>query len=114
MNRVKNLPQIDSLYVYNLNHKTVFTHRHQETDGYEYQDRHAILRTDANGIHIYHMSAEIKGVIKGLTMVTLDSDVKRVEKFFKDSIKDIHKDINKSAIFYTARKPVQIGCYYMY
>lgn len=114
MSRAQNLPQINSIYAYNMKRETPFQQRHQETEGYEYVDRHSILRTDKSGIFIYHQSAVVNKVLKGLTMVTLDSDAKRVKAFFKKSIKEIAKDPTKASIFYTARSPIQVGILYLY
>jgi cbb3-type cytochrome oxidase subunit 1 len=114
MTKAKYLPQIDSIYAYNMTRETPFTHRHQDTEDYEYVDRHSILRTDKNGIEIYHQSAEVNGVSKGLTMVTLDSDEKRVKEFFDNAIKELETDPSKASIFYTARKPIQVNILHIY
>ena len=108
------LPQIDSVYVYNLNRPVDFTHREQPEEGYRYKNRHLLLQSKENEIHIYHQSIEIDGVIKGITMVTLDGDEKRVKKFFKSISKEVESDQAKLGVFYQAGKPVQLDIFHLY
>lgn len=114
MSNARYLPQIDSVYVYNLNRPVKFTHREQPESGYRYKNRHVLLQSKENEIHIYHQSAKIGGVIKGITMVTLDGDEKRVKKFFREVIEQIKSDESKTAIFNVAVKPVQLDIFHLY
>lgn len=114
MTLAKNLPQIDSLYVYNIGRETPFHHREQPDEGYRYKNRNAIISSKENEIHIYHQSAVINGVIKGITLVTLDNNDNSVKKFFKNAIEEIGKDEGKLAIFNKASKPVQVDIFHLY
>jgi hypothetical protein len=114
MSNARYLPQIDSVYAYNLKRPVKFTHREQPESGYRYKNRHVLLQSKENEIHIYHQSAKIGGVIKGITMVTLDGDEKRVKKFFKEAIKEIQSDDSKLSVFNGAIKPVQLDIFHLY
>lgn len=114
MTNARYLPQIDSLYVYNLKRPVPFTHREQPEAGYRYKNRHVLLQSKEGEINIYHQSFKIGGVIKGVTIVTLDSDKNRVKKFFKDAIKEVKEDGAKLAVFNVATKPVQLDIFHVY
>lgn len=114
MTSARYLPQIDSVYVYNLNRPVKFTHREQFEEGYRYKNRHVLIQSQENQIHIYHQSVKIKGVLKGITVVTLDDDAKRVKAFFKSAISQIKADSTKLGLFYSAGKPVQLDIFHVY
>lgn len=114
MTNARYLPQVDSVYVYNLNLPVPFTHREQPDAGYRYKNRNVLLQSKKGEINIYHQSIEIDGILKGITMVTLDSEKKRVEKFFKTIAKEIKKDQEKLKIYANAGKPVQLNILYLY
>lgn len=114
MTNAKNLPQIDSVYVYNLNRPVPFTHREQPEAGYRYKNRNVLLQSNEDEINIYHQSVEINGVLKGITMVTMDDDKKRVQKLFKGVAKEVSSDPEKLAVFNAASKPVQLAIMHLY
>lgn len=108
------LPQIDSVYAYNLNRPVPFTHREQAEEGYRYKNRHQIIQSKENEIHIYHRSIIIDGVIKGITMVTLDGDSARVKKFFSKVAKIVKSDQTRLQLYYMSHKPVQLDIFHVY
>lgn len=114
MTSAKYLPQIDSIYVYNVKRDIPFTHRAQPEAGYRYKNRNVLLQSKENEIHLYHQSVEIDGVLKAITMVTMDDNKKRVEKFFKDAVKVLKGDEKRLAVFNVASKPVQLDILHLY
>lgn len=114
MTNARHLPQIDSVYAYNLNRPVEFTHREQPEEGYRYKNRNVLLKSKPNEIHLYHQSIEVDGVLKGITMVSLDADQKRVKKFFKTIAKQVEGDKNKQALYNIAGKPLQLGIFHIY
>lgn len=114
MTNARFLPQIESVYVYNLNRPVEFTHREQPEAGYRYKNRNVLLQSNEGEIHIYHQSIEIEGVIKGITMVTLDGNAKRVKKFFGTVKKQIQEDSARMEVFHAAGKPVQLAILHLY
>ena len=111
----KKTPEIDSLYAYATRHRAKFTHRHQLGTGYNYTNHKAILTAGEDEIHIYHRTATIKGVSKGLTMVTKNSKVREVQKFFTEQIKAIEADAKLFDKFIHAKaSPSELGIYYTY
>ena len=109
----KRIPEIDSLYVYATRHKIKFTHRHQTGTGYRYTVKNAILRAKEGEIHIYHRTAEIRGVTHGLTMVTKCSKVRKVQRWFKEQIELIEKDDTLFDKFSHAKpSPTELGLYF--
>lgn len=106
-------PEIDSLYVYSTRHKAKFTHRHQFGTGYKYTNHKAIMTAGEDEMHIYHRTVKIKGITKGLTMVTKNSKFREVQKFFKEQIAVIEEDDKLFEIFSKASAtPVEIGILY--
>ena len=114
MVKARYLPQIESVYVYNLNRPVEFTHREQPEAGYRYKNRNVFLESREGEIHIYHQSIEIDGILKGITMVTLDADEKRVKKFFKTVAPEVENNPAKLAVYNVASKPVQLDILHLY
>lgn len=114
MTNARYLPQIDSVYTYNLTLPVKFTHREQFEAGYRYKNRNVLLQSKEGEINIYHQSIVINGIIKGITMVTMDSDKKRVKKFFSTIAKEVEANPTKLIIFNTAKKPVQLDIFHLY
>jgi hypothetical protein len=111
----KRIPEINSLYAYRTRHKAKFTHRHQAGSGYKYTNHNAILKSSDDGVHIYHMTATIKGVTNGLTLVTHDSSTRRVRKFFTDQIKAIKSsDTAFDRFSHATSTPVELGIFHHY
>ena len=111
----KSIPEIDSLYVYQTAHKIKFTHRHQLGIGYRYMSNKAILKAGEDEIHIYHRTAEIKGVKQGLTMVTKNGKFREVQKWFNQQIKLIEEDDALFEKFSHAKvTPSELGLRYTY
>lgn len=111
----KKIPEIDSLYVYHTRHKTKFKHYHQLGSGYRYTNHKSILKAGEDEIHIYHQTVTINGVTKGLTMVTKNSKVRQVQKFFKEQIEVIKFDDELFDKFSHAKAtPVELGILYTY
>lgn len=111
----KTIPEIDSLYVYSTRHKIKFTHRHQQGMGYRYTNHNALEKAGEDEIHIYHRTAEIRGVTKGLTMVTKQSKVREVQKWFNEQIKVIEADDSLFDVFsHAVATPVELKVYYTY
>lgn len=109
------IPEIDSLYVYQTRHKVKFTHRNQPGVGYRYTNHGAVLRAGEDEIHIYHGTTEIRGVTKGLTMVTKDSDEIAVCNWFIEQTKLIESDDKLFEKFSHAKStPVELGLLYAY
>src|SRR5690349_12853398 len=106
----KRVPELDMLYAYDTAHKIKFTHRHQKNAGYPYSLKGAVLVSDEDEIHIYHRTAIIRGVSKGLTLVTKDGRFREVQKFFNEQIKEIDADDELFEIFSHAKpSPVKLG-----
>lgn len=111
----KKIPEIDSLYVYHTRHKVKFTHHYQQGTGYKYTNHNALERAGGDEIHIYHRTAEIRGVMKGLTIVTKHSKFREVQKWFNEQIKAIETDDKLFNKFSHAKAtPAEIGLRYMY
>lgn len=111
----KKVPEIDSLYVYNTRHKAKFTHRHQLGTGYRYTNHNAVFNAAENEIHIYHRTATIRGVTRGLTMITKNHKVRDVQKFFNDQIKEIDSNDSLFDAFSHAKStPMELGIRYLY
>lgn len=111
----KKIPEIDSLYAYETRHAVKFTHRNQPGIGYRYTNHNALERAGEDEIHIYHRTATIKGITKGLTMVTKQGKFREVQKFFNEQIKAIEADDKLFDIFsHTKATPVELGIYYTY
>lgn len=109
------IPEIDSLYVYRTHHKIKFTRRHQLGEGYRYTVKKAILKAGEDEIYIYHQTATIDGVTKGLTMVTKNSKFRDVQKWFKEQISKIESNEDFLKTFKSAKStPVELGIYYLY
>lgn len=115
-NTVSNkVPEINSLYVYDTRHKMKFTHRHQLGTGYKYTNHKAILKAGEDEIHIYHRTATIEGVTKGLTMVTTNAKFRDVQKWFNEQIKEIQESERLLSKFNHAKAtPTELGLYYTY
>lgn len=111
----KRVPEIDSLYVYHTSHFVKFHHRHQPGTGYRYMSHKVLLQAGEDEIHIYHRTATINGVSKGLTMVTKQSKVREVQKWFKEQIALIEDDAKLFDKFSHAKSsPTQLGLFYTY
>lgn len=111
----KRIPEIDSLYVYSTRHKIKFTHRHQLGDGYRYTVKGVVMNSAENEIHIYHRTAEIRGVRHGLTMVTKNDRFRDVQRYFKEQIQAIEDDDKLFDKFsHASAKPTELGIYYTY
>lgn len=109
------IPEIDSLYVYQTRHKVKFTHRNQQGIGYKYTNHNAIQRAGEDEIHIYHRTATIRGVSKGLTMVTKNGKFRDVQKWFNEQI--IAIDANEELfekIRHAKSTPIELGLRYTY
>lgn len=114
-NIASKIPELDSLYVYKKKTETPFHHREQEGTGYRYKSHNVIYNGGENEIHIYHQTATIDGVIKGLTMVTKNGNEKAVKKWFKEQVKTIESDSKLLAKFKAGKAtPSELGIYYLY
>lgn len=111
----KNIPEIDSLYVYKSRHNFKFHHHHQLGVGYRYMSKRALLKAGEDEIHIYQRSAEINGVKMALTMVTKNSKPTVVKKWFNAQIKEIK---GNEALFERFKQasttPSELGIYFTY
>lgn len=113
-NSNRKIPELDTLYVYATRHKAKFTHR-QQTGEYAYLSRGVLLRSSPGEIHIYHRTAEINGLLQGLTMVTKNGKYRDVQKWFNEQIKAIEADDKLFDIFSHAKAtPVDLGLLYTY
>lgn len=111
--RSSKVPEINSLYVYATRHKQKFTHRNQPGIGYAYKNHGASLRAGEDEIHIYHRTAEIRAVRKGLTLVTKSPKFRDVQRFFNDQIKAIEENDKLFEKFSHAKStPIELGIYY--
>jgi hypothetical protein len=111
----KRIPEIDSLYVYDTRHIAKMTHRHQVGEGYRYLNKKAIMKAAEGEIHIYHRTATIRGVTNGITMVTKNSKVSDVTKWFKEQVEAIENNDNLFALFSAAKPtPSELGLFYFY
>jgi len=120
----KKTPEIDSLYAYATRHAARFTHRHQLGSGYKYTNHKAIINANDDEIHIYHRTVTINGVTKGLTMVTKNSKVREVQKWFTQQVKEIEADskrehaANERSVFdifsHAKSTPIELGMLYTY
>jgi len=114
MSNARYLPQIDSVYVYNETRLLPFHHRPEPDAGYRYKNRNVLLKSKQGEIHIYHQSIEINGVIKGITIVSLDDNEKRVKKLLESVKKTVSEDPARLAVYNTAFKPVQLDILHLY
>lgn len=113
--RSNTIPEINMLYAYDTKHKAKFTHRHQRGIGYRYMNHNVLERAGEDEIHIYHRTAVIRGVTKGLTMVTKQSKFREVQRWFNEQIIAIEADDRLFDIFSHAKAtPVQLGLRYDY
>lgn len=111
----KKTPEIDSLYAYHTRHEVKFTHRHQLGIGYKYTNHNAIMRATEDEMHIYHRTATIRGVTKGLTMVTKNGKFREVQRWFNEQIIAIDDNDKLFDIFSHAKAtPVELGALYVY
>lgn len=111
----KRVPEIDSLYVYHTRHTAKFHHRKQPGIGYRYMSKKVLLLGGEGEIHIYHKTFKIRGVSKGLTIVTKNSKVRDVQKWFNEQVKLIESDDKLFDKFCHAKpSPSEIGLYYTY
>jgi len=111
----KKIPEIDSLYVYATRHKVKFTRRNQPGIGYKYTNHNALERAGEDEIHIYHRTATIRGVTKGLTLVTKNSKYREVQRWFNEQIIAINDDNKLFDKFSHAKStPQELGIYYVY
>ncbi len=111
----KKIPEIDSLYVYSTRHKAKFTHRQQLGEGYRYSNHHALLKAGEGEIHIYHRTATVKDITKGITMVTKNGKFRDVQKWFKEQVTLIEENDKLFDKFKTAKySPTELGIYYNY
>lgn len=109
------IPVIDSLYAYQENHKHKFTHHHQRGTGYRYMTSGVIMTAGLDEVHIYHRTAEIRGVSNQLTMVTKNGKFRQVQKWFNEQIKAIEADDGLFEKFSRAgAMPVELGLLYTY
>ena len=114
-NTSRKLPELDQLYVYQTRHKIKFTHRHQKAAGYPYTVTGIRLTSAENEIHIYHRTAEIRGVSMGLTLVTKDGRYREVQRWFKEQVIYIAEDDYLFEIFSHAKpSPTKLGIGYTY
>lgn len=111
----KKIPEIDSLYVYQTRHNAKFTHRHQIGAGYRYMSKKVMLQATEGEMHIYHRTATIRGVKRGLTMVTKNSKFRDVQRWFNEQIVAIDADDNLFGTFsHSSFSPKEMGIYYLY
>lgn len=111
----RRIPEIDSLYIYSTRHKSKFTHRHQEGGGYRYKTKGILLYAKEGEIHIYHRTVTIRGVTKGLTMVTKNGKYREVQRWFNEQIIVIDSDNKLFEKFKRATvTPSELGLLYMY
>ena len=109
------IPHLDLLYAYQTRHKVKFTHRHQLGDNYRYLNHGAVEQAGRDEIHIYHRSAEIRGVTQGLTMITKQKKVREVQRWFNEQIKLIEEDDNLFDVFsHAGATPVGLKLFYTY
>lgn len=111
----KKIPEIDSLYCYATRHKIKLTHRNQIGAGYRYTNHNAVLTAGENEINIYHRSATIGGVTKGLTLVTKNGKFREVQRFINEQIKAIDSDDTLFDVFsHVTTTPKELGLYFTY
>lgn len=111
----KRIPEIDSLYCYETRHTVKLTHRRQLGAGYRYTNHNAVMKAGEGEIHIYHRTATIRGVTKGLTMVTKNAKFREVQRFFNEQIIAINADDKLSDVFRHAKAtPQELGLYHTY
>lgn len=111
----KKIPEIDSLYCYATRHKAKLTHRHQSGSGYRYTNHNAVMKAGEDEIHIYHRTVTIRGVAKGLTMVTKNPKFREVQRFFNEQIRAIGADDKLFEKFSHAKAtPQELGIYFTY
>lgn len=111
----KRIAEIDRLYVYQESHKFKFTHYHQKGIGYPYMQSGVFMTAGLDEIHIYHRTAEIRGVSNQLTMITKNHKFREVQKWFNEQIKAIEADDKLFEVFSRAKStPVELGLPYTY
>lgn len=113
--RSSRVPIIDRLYAYDTKHTLKFSRRNEKGVGYPYIENGVPNYAGENEIHIYHRTAEIKGVSKGLTMVTKQSKYREVQKWFNEQIEAIEQDEGLFEAFsHAGTSPVELKLYYTY
>lgn len=109
----KKIPEIDSLYVYHTRHEVKkLVQRQQPGENYRYKNHKALEVADEGEIYIYHRTATIDGVRKGVTIVTKEHRKTKIDTFIKDSLKLLND--KQKEIFKTAKQsPTELGFYYL-
>lgn len=111
----KKIPEIDSLYCYATRHRAKLTHRQQTGEGYRYINHNAVIKAVEGEIHIYHRTVTIRGVTKGLTMVTKSPKFREVQRFFNEQIIAIETNDRLFDVFsHVQTTPRELGIYYSY
>lgn len=106
------VPEIDSLYAYHEVNTLKFTRHHQKGIGYRFTKNGLLHQAGADEIHIYHRTAEIRGVSKGLTMVTKNDKYREVQRWFNIQIEKIENDDKLFDKFSRAQTPTELGIKY--
>lgn len=109
----KKIPEIDSLYVYHTRHEVKkLVQRQQPGENYRYKNHKALEVADEGEIYIYHRTAIVDGVRKGVTIVTKEHRKGEIDKFISNSIKLLNAD--QKQLFKTAKNsPTELGIYYL-
>lgn len=111
----KRIPEIDCLYSYTTRHKAKLTHRNELGTGYRYTNHNALVKASEGEIHIYHRTVTIRGVCRGLTMVTKNAKFREVQAFFNEQIVAIEADDALFNLFSNAKAtPRDLGIYFTY
>lgn len=111
----RRIPEIDCMYAYATRHKAKLTHRHEPGIGYRYTNHNAVIKAGEGEIHIYHCTVTIRGVCKGLTMVTKNAKFRDVQRFFNEQIVAIEANDRLFNLFSNAKAtPQDLGIYFSY
>lgn len=110
-------PRLDSLYIYLQKERSPFNGVFDEIDQRHYESDFKFLRGNvpdtAEDVYRYAKTVEINDIRRTFVIVTLESDTKKIEAFFDESLKTIKKDAKLMRKFSLAKpKPTDTSIVY--
>lgn len=101
-------PEINHLYFWHTSAQIDFQQVQQKE--YPYQEDGVIKTAEAGKVYVYSKTIKVKGVSKGLTLVSLEHRKTKIKEFFSKAAKEIEKSPD---IFLKAQaRPVKSGIKY--
>jgi len=101
-------PRIDTLYIYKQKTGSAFFARFDSINQRLHEEDFRFLRGNvpdkADNVYRYALTVTINDMSRTFLMVTLDSSVKKVARFFIEAAKQIEEDPKLLKTFMTARR----------